>query len=252
MGAFGASGLVTELRALQRWRCRVDIFEGLRKAAGTFFACDHPQWYASVNVPGELDMTIDSFRSELTFSINDSVVMEHRIARSQEKRYQAYDGDGGFFADPDHPAYGINRLCCGGGLLIRDAQAIVDAGFAPYALMPFEDLQLTTRWSDYESWVSELQFKSQGEGPLTGLPARSISRSKMPSVSMSKFPGVVARRARLGSRLFSPTAKSNLRRSLVRSTTRYRIERTSLRGTATRGTRRATRVARTTYRLATG
>jgi iron complex outermembrane receptor protein len=136
------------------------------KAAGTFFACDHPQWYTSVNVPGELDMSIDSIRSELTFALSDSLVIEHRIARSKESRYQAYDGDGGFFADPDHPAYGINRLCCGGGLLIRNQQAIINAGFAPYALMPFEDLQLTTRWSDYTSLVSELQIKSQGESRL--------------------------------------------------------------------------------------
>ena len=52
-------------------------------------------------------------------------------------------------------------------MLIRDPQAITDAGFAPYALMPFEDLQLTTRWSEYKSLVSELQVKSQGEGPLS-------------------------------------------------------------------------------------
>jgi iron complex outermembrane receptor protein len=136
------------------------------KAAGTFFACDQPQWSASVNVPGELDMTINSVRSELSFKVSDSIVLEHRIAQSNEKRYQAYDGDGGFFADPDHPAYGINRLCCGGGLLIRNAQAITNAGFAPYALMPFEDLQLTTRWSDYDSLVSELQLKSEGDGSL--------------------------------------------------------------------------------------
>jgi iron complex outermembrane receptor protein len=137
------------------------------KAEGTFFACDHPQWYARINVPGELDMSINSLRSELKYEFSESLVVEHRVGLSSERRYQAYDGDGGFFADPEHPAYGINRLCCGGGLLIRDPQAIIDAGFAPYALMPFEDLQLTTRWSEYKSLVSELQVKSQGEGPLS-------------------------------------------------------------------------------------
>jgi len=136
------------------------------KAAGTFFACDHPQWYASINVPGELDMTIDSIRSEMVILMTDSIVLEHRLGFSNEQRYQAYDGDGGFFADPDHPAYGINRLCCGGGLLIRDAAAITRAGFQPFALMPWEDLQLTTRWSDYDSVVSELQFKSSGENKV--------------------------------------------------------------------------------------
>lgn len=136
------------------------------KARGTFFACEHPQWYASINVPGETDMTIDTWRSELVFDGFDAARIEYRFGYSDQKRYQAYDGDGGSFADPDHPAYGINRLCCGGGLLIRDAAAITAAGFEPYALMPWEDLQLTTRWSDYTSKVHELQIKSAGDGPL--------------------------------------------------------------------------------------
>lgn len=136
------------------------------KARGTFFACDHSQWFASVNVPGELDMEIDTVRSELTFEVADGVLLEHRVAFASEERYQAYDGDGGFFADPDHPAYGINRPLVGNQLLIRDPQAIIDAGFQPYALMPWEDLQLTTRWSDYDSIVSELQFKSAGDEAL--------------------------------------------------------------------------------------
>lgn len=138
------------------------------KAKGTFFACDQPQFSASINVPGELDMTVDTWRSLLSWQLNDKVALEHRVAYSSESRYQAYDGDGGAFADPDHPAYGINRICCGTnfGFLIRDEQAIIDAGFAPYALMPFEDLQLTTRYSNYDSLTSELQFKSVGDGPL--------------------------------------------------------------------------------------
>jgi iron complex outermembrane receptor protein len=137
------------------------------KAKGTFFACDKPQFTASINVPGELDMTVDTWRSLLNWEITDEVILEHRIAYSTETRYQAYDGDGGAFADPDHPAYGINRVCCGGlGFLIRDEQAIIDAGFKPFAIMPFEDLQLTTRYSNYDSLTSELQFKSNGDGPL--------------------------------------------------------------------------------------
>ena len=137
------------------------------KAEGTFFECDQPQFSANINVPGELNMTIDSWRSELKWQLNDEMTLEHRIAYASENRSQQYDGDGGSFADPDHPAYGINRVCCGGlGFLIRDPQAIIDAGFAPYALMPFEDLQLTTRYSEYNSLTSELQLKSSGDGPL--------------------------------------------------------------------------------------
>ncbi len=137
------------------------------KAKGTFFACDQPQFSANINVPGELNMTIDTWRSEFKWQATDDIVVEHRIAYSSETRHQEYDGDGGAFADPEHPAYGINRVCCGGfGFLIRDPQAIIDAGFAPYALFPFEDLQLTTRYSNYDSLTSELQIKSSGDGPL--------------------------------------------------------------------------------------
>ena len=136
------------------------------KAKGTFFACDQPQFSANINVPGVLNMTVDTWRSEMKWQATDSILVEHRIAYSSETRHQEYDGDGGFFADPDHPAYGINRVCCGAGLLIRDKQAIIDAGFAPYALMPFEDLQLTTRYSNYDSLTSEFQVKSSNDGPI--------------------------------------------------------------------------------------
>ena len=138
------------------------------KAEGTFFECDQPQFSANINVPGELDMTIDSWRSELKWQLNDEMTLEHRIAYASESRSQQYDGDGGAFADPDHPAYGISRICCGTnfGFLVRDPQAIIDAGFDPFAIFPFEDLQLTTRYSEYNSLTSELQLKSSGDGPL--------------------------------------------------------------------------------------
>ncbi len=138
------------------------------KAKGTFFECDQPQFSASINVPGVLNMTVDTWRSQFKWDVSDKITVEHRIAYASETRHQEYDGDGGSFTDPDHPAYGINRICCGTnfGFLIRDSQAIIDAGFAPYALMPFEDLQLTTRYSNYDSLTSELQVKSKGDGPL--------------------------------------------------------------------------------------
>ena len=84
------------------------------KAAGTFFECDHDQWYARINVPGELDFTIDTVRSEFTWDVLDSVVLEYRFAWSEQDRFQQYDGDGGAWVDPDHPGYGISRYCCGG------------------------------------------------------------------------------------------------------------------------------------------
>lgn len=141
------------------------------KARGYYFACTRDQFYARVNVPGELDFTINSLRSVLTFRPTENVVMEYRAAFSRESRSQQYDADGGVFASPNDPAYGIaQRICCGTnfGPLVNDPNAITALGFdvASVALFPFEDLQLRTRWSRYDSLVQELQFKSDGEGPF--------------------------------------------------------------------------------------
>ena len=137
------------------------------KAEGTFFECDHDQWYARINVPGELDFTIDTFRSELSLQVLDSVVLEYRAAWSEQERYQQYDGDGGAWADPDHPGYGIMRHFSGFGPLVRDPGAFAQHGYPVQVKFPFDDLQLTTRYSTYKSAVHELQFKSTGDGALS-------------------------------------------------------------------------------------
>ena len=138
------------------------------KAEGTFFECEHDQWYARINVPGELDFTIDTVRSEFSWDVFDSVVLEYRVAWSQQERYQQYDGDGGAWVDPDHPGYGLSRYCCGGfAPLVRNASAFEQHGFDVEVKFPFEDLQLTTRYSTYQSMVHELQFKSTGTGDLS-------------------------------------------------------------------------------------
>ena len=138
------------------------------KAEGTFFACDHDVWYAKVNVPGKMNMSISTVRSELVWDVTDTMVFEARLAHATQKRFQQYDGDGGVYPDPDHPAYGINRNCCGAwtSLLIRDPDAIINAGFQPYTIQPWDDLQLTTNYSDYVSRVAELQLKSLSDAPL--------------------------------------------------------------------------------------
>ena len=61
------------------------------KAESTFFACDHDQWDVSVNVPGEMDMTMLGLSSVLTWDINEDVVFEGRIGYSQQKRSQVHD-----------------------------------------------------------------------------------------------------------------------------------------------------------------
>ena len=148
------------------------------KASGTFFACDHDQWYARVNVPGDKDFTIGTFRSEFTWDVTGGVVMEYRFARSLQQRFQQYDGDAGAFVDPEHPGYGIQRFCCGAGPLVRDAAAFEQFGFPVQVMFPFEDLQLTTRDSTYRSSVHELQFKSAGSADLAWIAGAFAMREK--------------------------------------------------------------------------
>ena len=137
------------------------------KAEGTFFECDHEQWFARINLPGKKDFTIQTFRSVFTWDFIDSAVVEYRFAWSKQQRFQQADGDAGAFADPEHPGYGIQRFCCGAGPLVRDAAAFSRLGYELDVKFPFEDLQLTTRDSTYKSTVHELQFKSTGSGDLT-------------------------------------------------------------------------------------
>ena len=139
------------------------------KARGTFFACESGQWEdIPVNVPGSLDMTIATWRSEFIWDFSDTMVVESRLAIGEQQRAQVHDGTVAY-ADPDHPAYGIARECCGGQVfpnLVRDPQRLMDLGFPDALQAAFDDLQLTTRESDYDSIVHELQFKSTGDSPL--------------------------------------------------------------------------------------
>ncbi|MDH4386960.1 MAG: TonB-dependent receptor [Caulobacter sp.] len=153
------------------------------KAQGYYFACTEDQLNAYINVPGELNFKIGTARSVMTYRPSDNVVIEYRAAFSRERRSQAYDGDGGVFASPNDPAYGMaQRVCCGTnfGPLVNNPGAITGLGFnvASVALFPFEDLQLRTRWSRYDSLVQEFQIKSDGEGPLQWVAGIFDSREK--------------------------------------------------------------------------
>ena len=171
------------------WQLTYDLFndkspggislKDCEKAKGTFFECDHPQWYARINVPGKKDFTINTIRSEFSWDMTDAVVLEYRLASSTQERFQQYDGDGGAWVDPEHPGYGLARFCCGGfPPMVRDAAAFERLGYGVQVLFPFEDLQLTTRDSKYQSTVHELQFKSTGANALNWIAGGFVMREK--------------------------------------------------------------------------
>ncbi|ETN91796.1 hypothetical protein U062_02328 [Gammaproteobacteria bacterium MOLA455] len=152
------------------------------KAEGTFFACEEDQYDVSVNVPGEMDMTMLGLRSVLTWDITEDVVFEGRVGYSQQKRSQVHDAST-VYADSDHPAYGITRTwyddnaapdgCTGGNgsmvecpNLVNNLPLLESLGYGDVAMQPFNDLSLSTNYSDYRSVVSELQLKSQSDSNL--------------------------------------------------------------------------------------
>ncbi|MGI9323055.1 MAG: TonB-dependent receptor [Pseudomonadales bacterium] len=143
------------------------------KAEDTFFACDHDQWDVATNLPGETDMTIQSIRSIFEWELSDNVILEYRVAFAKQERSQLSDGSVAY-PDPDHPAYGIVRRYFDGGAddfvdygnLVRDPALLVSLGFPDAVIQPWDDLQLETEYSTYESWVHEFQVKSQGDSDL--------------------------------------------------------------------------------------
>lgn len=158
------------------------------KAEGTFFECDHGQWDVNVNVPGAMDMNMVGVRAVLTWDINEDVLFEGRIGYSRQQRSQEHDASI-VYADPDHPAYGIGRtwwsagpppVGCEGGNgtmiicpnLVNNMPLLESLGYGDTAMQPFNDLSLTTNYSDYRSLVAELQLKSTTDSDLqwiTGL-----------------------------------------------------------------------------------
>ncbi|HSW07925.1 TonB-dependent receptor [Aquabacterium sp.] len=112
-------------------------------AAGTQWACGpEGQWHAIINVPGKLDMTIDTLRSNLTWKLNDSTELGYKLAFAKQKRYQQHDDDGGqTWLDSD-----VDAMQEWGNW---GRQHAID--WASYTLN-----------SNYRSWVHEVQLKQSG------------------------------------------------------------------------------------------
>ena len=65
-------------------------------AAGTRFACGpEGQWYARINVPGKIDMSIDTLRNALSWKLDANTELAYKLAYASQKRYQQHDDDGG-------------------------------------------------------------------------------------------------------------------------------------------------------------
>ncbi len=76
------------------------FFKDCAQAKGTVDECTHQQFYANINVPGDMDMTIDTLRSHINWLINDEWAADYRFSIAKQDRYQLFDEDAGFAAAP--------------------------------------------------------------------------------------------------------------------------------------------------------
>jgi iron complex outermembrane receptor protein len=115
-------------------------------AAGTERACgSEGQWYAKINVPGKNDMTLDSFRSLLTWKLPYAMEVQLRNGYSVQKRIQHQDNDGGL-----HPLERDVPKRDAGGLIVGTFPNVTDE--ATYVFN-----------SKFKTTVHELQFKQEGQ-----------------------------------------------------------------------------------------
>ncbi len=123
------------------------LLKDCAQAAGTRYACQGSHWQALINVPGEMDMSITSWRSTLTWNVDDHRVLEYRLGHARQQRYQQHDDDA--------------------GLHWLDAQVSVDVrpGMLPdwgnWGLWHVDDRATWTLDSDYVSLVHDLQWREQ-------------------------------------------------------------------------------------------
>ncbi|MCU7372412.1 TonB-dependent receptor [Paucibacter sp. O1-1] len=65
-------------------------------AAGSRWACGpEGQWHAKINVPGKIDMSLDTLRNNLNWKFSDSAELSLKNSYSVQKRVQHQDNDGG-------------------------------------------------------------------------------------------------------------------------------------------------------------
>jgi iron complex outermembrane receptor protein len=106
---------------------------------GTQYACatdKHFDQEVLINVPGKLDMSIDTIRSLVSYDINSNTTIEHRFSYANQQRTQHHDDDGG-----QHP---VNSEVKPGSWW---QEVYVD------------DRATYTLDSEYQSYVNELQLK---------------------------------------------------------------------------------------------
>ena len=115
------------------------------QAAGTAYACPGGKWDAKINVPGKIDMSIDTVRGGLIWNLNKTSTLEYNFAYADQRRSQQTDDDGGYHPLPSQIT----------------AEVPNHSGEESWGIYPFKDDSSNTIDSKYISTVHELQFKQK-------------------------------------------------------------------------------------------
>ena len=127
-------------------------FADCEKALG---ACEKDTVY--INVPGKLDMQIESVRFNLNYQVTDTLRVIYNYGQASQERYQVWDEDQGL-------RYPVNNPY--GALVDTSAVGDVPAGYDRKKTM-WNDQMLRTRWSEFDSYSHEIRLEStDSESPL--------------------------------------------------------------------------------------
>lgn len=115
------------------------------QAAGTRFACPGSQWDVSINLPGKIDMSIDTVRGGLNWNLSKTSSLEYNFAYADQRRSQQGDDDSGYhrLSSQVTAEWGADGLTPG--------------------VWPVQDNSSITLSSKYLSLVQELQYKQKSE-----------------------------------------------------------------------------------------
>lgn len=113
-----------------------DASEGTKYACETGSPFDEP---VLINVPGKLDMSIDTVRSLVSYEINNNTTFEHRFSYANQQRVQNHDDDAGFHS-------------------LLDEVPIMQP-WGNWGRQTVDDRATYTLDSEYKSYVNEFQLK---------------------------------------------------------------------------------------------
>lgn len=129
---------------------------------GTLWDCGARESFSAyINAPGKIRMNQDGWRGVLNWQVTEGINFQYRMGITRQSRYQLADGDAGWYPvftqdprvavfDPVSNSFVPRDPALAGGEM----------------LWPWNEITFQTDYSNYNSYVNEIQLQSTGDGPL--------------------------------------------------------------------------------------